>query len=169
MPAHRDSAGIDSDAIVDAVLTASRVLVAVAARSLGDIAEEVTLTQYRTLVVLASRGPQSLAELADAVAVTPPTATRMCDRLIKKGLILRRQDRDDRRLIRLTLAKRGRDLVDEVTRRRRTEIVELVQAVPPDQRAAMVDSLQRLSAAAGEVPEQDWSAGWGFETGGTLP
>lgn len=168
MPATPGSSGIDNDAIVDAVLTASRVLVAVAARSLGDIAEEVTLTQYRTLVVLASRGPQSLAELAEAVAVTPPTATRMCDRLIKKGLILRRQDRDDRRLIRLSLAKRGRDLVDDVTRRRRREIVRLVQAVPPDQRAAMVDSLQRLSAAAGEVPEQDWSAGWGLEMGGQL-
>jgi DNA-binding MarR family transcriptional regulator len=166
MPSSGGPSGVDSDAIVDAVLTASRVLVAVAARSLGDRAEEVTLTQYRTLVVLASRGPQSLAELAEAVAVTSPTATRMCDRLIKKGLIQRRQDRDDRRLIRLTLAKRGQDLVDEVTRRRRMEIVRLVRAVPPDQRAAMVDSLQRLSAAAGEVPEQDWSAGWGLEPDG---
>jgi len=42
----------------------------VAARSLGDVAEEVTLTQYRTLVVLASRGPQSLAALAEAIDVT---------------------------------------------------------------------------------------------------
>ena len=151
---------IDSEAIVDAVLSASRVLVAVAARSLGDVAEEVTLTQYRTLVVLASRGPQSLAELADAVDVTPPTATRMCDRLIKKGLIVRRHERGDRRLIRLTLAKDGRKLVDEVTQRRRTEIVYLMEAIPPDQQAALVDSLQRLTAAAGEVPEQDWSTGW---------
>ena len=77
------------DSVVDAVLTASRVLVAVAARSLADVAEEVTLTQYRTLVVLASRGPQSLAALADAVAVTPSTATRMCDRLVRKGLVAR--------------------------------------------------------------------------------
>jgi DNA-binding MarR family transcriptional regulator len=92
----------------------------------------------------------------------------MCDRLIKKGLVVRRNDRGDRRLVHLTLAKRGRDLVDEVTQRRRAEIVELVRAVPEDQRAAMVDSLQRLSAAAGEVPEQDWSAGWGLETDGNL-
>jgi len=166
MPTHAAPAGVDSDAIVDAVLTASRVLVAVAARSLGDIAEEVTLTQYRTLVVLASRGPKSLVELAEAVAVSPPTATRMCDRLIKKGLVVRGNDSGDRRLVRLTLAERGRDLVDEVTQRRRREIVELVAAVPEDQRVAMVDSLQRLAAAAGEVPEQDWSAGWGLETGG---
>ena len=151
---------IDSEAIVDAVLSASRVLVAVAARSLGDVAEEVTLTQYRTLVVLASRGPQSLAELADAVDVTPPTATRMCDRLIKKGLIVRRHERGDRRLIRLTLAKGGREFVDAVTQRRRSEIAHLMEAIPRDQQAALVDSLQRLTAAAGEVPEQDWSAGW---------
>jgi DNA-binding MarR family transcriptional regulator len=154
------SLAIDNEAIVDAVLTASRVLVAVAARSLGDVAEEVTLTQYRTLVVLASRGPQSLAELADAVDVTPPTATRMCDRLIKKGLVVRRHERGDRRLIRLTLANEGRELVDAVTQRRRTEISHLMEAIPLDQQAALVDSLQRLTAAAGEVPEQDWSTGW---------
>src|SRR5271156_2126171 len=154
------STRIDSEEIVDAVLSASRVLVALAARSLGDVAEEVTLTQYRTLVVLASRGPQSLAELAEAVDVTPPTATRMCDRLVKKGLIMRRHHRGDRRLIRLTLAKNGRELVDAVTQRRRTEIAHLMAAVPLDQQTALVDSLQRLSAAAGEVPEQDWSTGW---------
>lgn len=43
------------DSMVDAVLSASRVLVAIAARSLADAGEEVTLTQYRSLVVLASR------------------------------------------------------------------------------------------------------------------
>jgi hypothetical protein len=37
----------ESVVVVDAVLTASRVLVAVAARSLADVADEVTLTQYR--------------------------------------------------------------------------------------------------------------------------
>jgi len=148
------------DLIVDAVLSASRVLVAVAARSLGDVAEEVTLTQYRTLVVLASRGPQSLAALAEAVDVTPPTATRMCDRLIRKGLIVRRHDRVDRRLIRLTLAEKGHELVAEVTDRRRAEIADLLEAIPSEQQAALVDSLQRLTAAAGEVPEQDWSTGW---------
>jgi DNA-binding MarR family transcriptional regulator len=148
------------DSIVDAVLTASRVLVAIAARSLGDLADEVTMTQYRTLVVLASRGPQSLAALAEAAGVTSPTATRMCDRLVRKGLISRRHDRGDRRLVRLSLAEKGRDLVAAVTERRRAEIARLLEAVPTEQQAGLVDSLQRLAAAAGEVPEQDWSTGW---------
>ena len=78
-------AATGDDAMVDAVLTASRVLVAVAARSLADAGEEVTLTQYRSLVVLASRGPQSVAALAEAVAVTPPTASRLPSASCAKG------------------------------------------------------------------------------------
>jgi len=150
----------DQENVVDAVLSASRVLVALAARSLGDVAEEVTLTQYRTLVVLASRGPQSLAALAEAVDVTPSTATRMCDRLVRKGLIGRRHERSDRRLIRLSLTRTGRGLVDAVTERRRKEIAQLLSAIPEGKQIDLVDSLQRLAAAAGEVPEQDWSLGW---------
>ncbi len=160
MPVTRDRTGVEHEAIVDAVLSASRVLVAVAARSLGDVAEEVTLTQYRTLVVLASRGPQRLAALAEALDVTPPTATRMCDRLFRRGLVVRRHERDDRRTIRLTLSDTGQALVHAVTERRRAEIARLLQAIPRSQQSALVDSLQRLTAAAGEVPEQDWSTGW---------
>jgi DNA-binding MarR family transcriptional regulator len=148
------------DHLVDAVLSASRVLVAIAARSLADVGEEVTLTQYRSLVVLASRGPQGVAALAEAVSVTPPTASRMCDRLVKKGLVTRRTDRRDRRQVRVALSPGGRRLVDTVTARRRTEIEQLVATIPAESRSGVVDALRHLSETAGEVPEQDWSTGW---------
>ena len=148
------------DSVVDAVLSASRVLVAVAARSLADVAEEVTLTQYRTLVVLASRGPQNLAGLADAVGVAPATATRMCDRLVRKDLIRRRTERDDRRQLRVALTAKGRSLVDAVTGRRRQEIARIMNEIPVEQQAVLVQALGRLASAAGEVPEQDWTTGW---------
>jgi len=148
------------DSVVDAVLSASRVLVAVAARSLADVAEEVTLTQYRTLVVLASRGPQNLAGLADAVGVAPATATRMCDRLVRKDLIRRRTERDDRRQLRVALTAKGRSLVDAVTGRRRQEIARIINEIPVEQQAVLVQALGRLASAAGEVPEQDWTTGW---------
>ncbi len=148
------------DQLVDAVLSASRVLVAIAARSLADVGEEVTLTQYRSLVVLASRGPQGVAALADAVSVTPPTASRMCDRLVRKGLVTRRTDRRDRRHVRIALSQGGRRLVDAVTARRRHEIEQLVASIPPESRSGVVVALRHLNETAGEVPEQDWSTGW---------
>ena len=75
MEVNPKTVGAGQESVVDAVLNASRVLVAIAARSLADAGEDVTLTQYRSLVVLASRAAE-LAELADAVAVTPPPPHR---------------------------------------------------------------------------------------------
>jgi DNA-binding MarR family transcriptional regulator len=148
------------DAVLEAVLGASRALVAIAARSLADAGEEVTLTQYRSLVVLASRGPQSLGALAELLGVTPPTVSRMCDRLVRKQLILRQADPSDRRQIRVALSARGQRLVEEVTRRRREEIAQLLDSMSAAEQASVATSLQRLSDAAGEVRDQDWSSGW---------
>jgi len=148
------------DPVLESVLSASRALIAIAARSLADAGEEVTLTQYRSLVVLASRGPQSLTALAELLSVKPSTASRMCDRLVRKRLILRRADKGDRRQVRLALSARGDQLVESVTRRRRAEIAELLSAIPRREQAAVAGALQRLADAAGEVREQDWSSGW---------
>ena len=142
------------------MLSASRVLVAIAARSLADAGEEVTLTQYRSLVVLASRGPQTVAALAEAVAVTAPTASRLCDRLVKKGLVRRRTDRNDRRQVRIGLTEAGRQIIDTVSTRRRSEITDLLASMPPKTQRSVATALAQLAKSAGEVPEQDWSTGW---------
>src|SRR5271169_7175019 len=120
----------DRDNLVDAVLGASRALVAVAARSLADLAEDVTLAQYRALVELAARGPQRPADLASALGVDRSTATRMCDRLVRKQLVQRRRISADRRGVRISLTPAGRALVEEVTRRRRIEIAQVLRRMP---------------------------------------
>jgi DNA-binding MarR family transcriptional regulator len=157
---HENDGQSGQDTMVDAVLTASRVLVAIAARSLADAGEEVTLTQYRSLVVLASRGPQSVAALAEALAVTPPTASRLLERLVRKGLVRRRADRHDRRQVRVALTETGRGLIDTVTQRRRDELADLLANISPDAQRSVVAALHELASGAGEVPEQDWSSGW---------
>jgi DNA-binding MarR family transcriptional regulator len=150
----------ERDELVDAVLGSSRALVAVAARSLANVAEDVTLAQYRFLIVLASRGPQRLADLATALAVDRSTATRMCDRLVRKHLVTRRRAQDDRRTVRVSLTPAGAELVAEVSRRRRAEIATIVERMPAADRDAVVVALRAFADAAGEVPEQDWSLGW---------
>ncbi|MST35277.1 MarR family transcriptional regulator, partial [Acidimicrobiaceae bacterium USS-CC1] len=79
----RAPAADDLDTIVDTVLEASRALLAVAARCLNDVAGDVTLIQYRSLVRLCSHGPQSLATLAEAVGVSRSTESRLCERLVR--------------------------------------------------------------------------------------
>src|SRR3954452_25407029 len=76
------------DEVSDAFLNASRALVAVAARSLADVSE-VTLPQYRALVVLARPVTVTVGDLASLLDVHASTATRLCDRVDNKSLIRR--------------------------------------------------------------------------------
>lgn len=141
MPAERD-------AIVDAVVDGSRLLIAIAARSLAEAGGAVTLTQYRSLALLASRGPQGVASLAEALGVTPPTVSRLCDRLVRKGMVRRRTDRHDRRHVRVALTPTGRQLVDAVTQKHRVEIARALGLIDAEGRRSLALTLRELSAAA---------------------
>lgn len=140
------------------MLRASRVLVAVAVRSLAGVDHDVTLAQYRALVVLAGRGPQRPTELADALAVHPSTITRLCDRLVAKRLVQRAESPTNRREVSIRLTPKGRRLVDAVTARRRDEIAAIVARVPSRERATMVRALEVLGEAAGEPADAAWFA-----------
>lgn len=133
---------------------------AVAARSLAAADAEVTLPQYRVLVILAGHGPLALAEVASLLGVNPSTATRMCDRLVRKGLVRRRTPPADRRQVRLSITEAGRQVVADVTDLRRREINRVLRAIRPRHRQGLVESLEAFAQAAGEVPDRDWAVGW---------
>lgn len=148
------------DELVDAALRASRVLVGVAARSLAVLDDDVTLPQYRALVVLAGRGPLNPGTLAEILGVHPSTATRLCDRLIARKLVSRRESATSRREVTVALTRRGRAVVDTVTTARRAELGAVLAHVPRRERSAVVAALMRLGDAAGEPADSAWQLGW---------
>jgi DNA-binding MarR family transcriptional regulator len=152
--------GDELDGVVDGVLRASRALVAVAARSIAEVDDAVTLPQFRTLVALASKGPQKVGALADELGVHASTATRMCDRLARRGLIDRETSLASRREVIVRLTVEGSNLLGRVTEARRRAIRNIVAQVPSRSRTSMIGALQAFSDAAGEVPDQAWAVGW---------
>jgi DNA-binding MarR family transcriptional regulator len=122
----RTSTGADAR-LVDSLAALSRALVGITARTLADLDVDVTLNQLRTIVVLASRGPLRTVDLAAALHVHPSTVTRTCDRLTRRGLVVRHQGATDRRVTWLALTESGKDLVGEVMRRRAAHIRDLLR------------------------------------------
>ena len=153
---------ISADEVTDALLAASTALVAVAARSLSAVAEDVTLPQFRALVVLDADGPLGMTALAGELECSPSAATRLCDRLVRKNLMTRHQRGANRREIEVAVTPAGKKLVSDVRGRRRRQIAKIVDSVAPAKRVAMVDALRAFtdaSVAAG-APAQPWSSGW---------
>ncbi len=145
----------DVTELTSAFLTASRLLVAVAARSLTAAEERVTLRQYRMLVLMAGRGETNLVTLAESLAVNPSTALRMVDRLVDVGFVARRVNPASRREVLLQLTQSGKALVDKVTARRRVEIGALIGKMSARDRAGLIHALRAFAAAGGEYPAED--------------
>jgi DNA-binding MarR family transcriptional regulator len=153
MPTENAAATEDSlDLITDALLTASRLLVAISARSIADVDETITIPQFRTLVILSNQGPMNLATLAGRLGVQPSATGRMVDRLVGVGLIDRHTNPTSRRELLAALTTRGREIVRQVTAHRRDEIARIVEAMPPPERRGLVRALAAFTAAGGEPP-----------------
>ncbi len=152
-----DTAAVEEslDAITDALLTASRLLVAISARSIALVDDTITIPQFRTLVILSNEGPVNLATLAGLLDVQPSTIGRMVDRLVSAGLIDRRAHPTSRRELVAELTARGRRVVQKVTANRRNELARVVEKMPARERRGLVRALAAFTAAGGEPPYID--------------
>lgn len=147
------------------MLAACRVLVSVSAQSMAAVEDVADVTQVRALVVIASRGSVSLGELSEATNIHLTRASRLCDRLVAKGLIDRADDPSNRRQLTLTLTATGHQVVQEVMRRRRGAIQPILDRMTTQmtiqRRADVVSLLREFAAAGGEPSDPDlWAMGW---------
>jgi DNA-binding MarR family transcriptional regulator len=146
---------------IDTVLAACRALVAVSAKSIAAVADVADPVEVRVLVVVCSRGTASLREVADGVGMHVSTASRLCDRMVSKGLLDRENDPDDRRQLALTASSAGADVVRTMMRRRRSALQKILERMTDDGRALLTTALGEFADAAGESREEDlWSLGW---------
>lgn len=145
----------EADDLVSALLLASRVLVAVTARSVASVEDAVTLTQFRALVVIDSHEHTNINRLSEELGVNTSTATRGVDQLVSKGLVDRIQNPHNRREVIVTLTAHGKQLTDAVTERRSDEIRTIVQQMPADRASVMVSALKAFGEAASEpIPDR---------------
>ena len=149
-PRSAGSADEGAGELVGALLTASRLFVAIATRSLAAVDGSLTVPQLRMLVVLDTHGPSSLVRLAERLGVNSSNALRMVERLSAVGMIEKAANPNSRREVRLGLTARGRRVVREATEARRVEIGRIVAAMPTERRGDLVTALRAFTDAAGE-------------------
>jgi DNA-binding MarR family transcriptional regulator len=148
------------DELVPALLRASRALVGVAAQSLAQLPEDVSLGQFRALVLLAEHGTMTVGALATHLGSHPSTATRLLDRLVAKKMVIRRPSEADRREMNITLAAAGRRTVDRVSSMRTTELARIAAEIAPVRRRTVLDGMALFADAAGELAAESWALGW---------
>jgi DNA-binding MarR family transcriptional regulator len=124
---------------------ATRDLVGVALRSVADL--EVSLSQFRLLVVVRELGRPSSTRCAQALGVVGSSITRLADRLDASGHLVRMPDPDNRSVVVLELTEAGRRVVEQVTTSRRRQLGQALDHLEPHERATCVAALAKLHDA----------------------
>lgn len=141
---------MDDEELVEAISAASRALVGLAARSIAETGVDLTLPQYRALVVLATRGPQRMSALAAHLGLSPSSTTRLVERLERKDFAARRPSLESRREVAVEATADGQRQIDEVMEHRKRAIAAALEPIDRPTREAMLVAFQTFAQATGE-------------------
>lgn len=71
----------------------------------------VPLAQLKSLLIISSKNDINSHALAENLGVTPGNITRIIESLVEQGLVVRKQNTEDRRVIYLTATDKGKELI----------------------------------------------------------
>lgn len=101
--------------------------------------------EYRVLVALyAQGGTGSPRELCAALAQSPANLTRICDTLVRRGLVSRSLDAQDRRRMQLTLRTTGQRLLDKLIPAMSERVDQAFDGISAAEKKRLLASLTRL-------------------------
>jgi DNA-binding MarR family transcriptional regulator len=97
------------------------------------LTSDITVAQLRVLLVLYTRGPSRMSAIASFIGVAISTTTSIVDNLVKKGLVTRSDDPEDRRLVICELSVEGQALINRLWMLSRGQIEKLLQGLTLEQ------------------------------------
>lgn len=115
-------------------------------------AQGVTVAEWVMLRALYAGAPQAPTRLAEAMGMTKGAITKLADRLIAKGLTVRRQSTEDARAQTLALTPAGTRLVPRLAALADANDAEFFAALSAAERKALDQMLRKLAAGLGKSP-----------------
>lgn len=132
------------------MLDTARVFAGITAESIAQTNIAFTLPQLRVLVLASENEPLSASAVASALDIHLSNASRLCDRLVRAGMLDRRDRPDNRRQIELTLTQEGRHQLELVEAHRRQVFAKILRRLSAEDQRTLQAALQLLLAAANE-------------------
>jgi DNA-binding MarR family transcriptional regulator len=113
-------------------------------RMVGEL--ELSLSQLKLLMILDRDGERTLKDLAEALVLSLPAASRAVDGLVKRKMVVRREDVDDRRQKRVAISAKGSGVIGRLNQARLVAIQQALENLTTDERATLAGALAPLFA-----------------------
>jgi DNA-binding MarR family transcriptional regulator len=106
----------------------------------------LTFVQMKVLVELQNPADEldTVTALADKLGISAASASRSADGMVRKKLVTRVEDADDRRVKRLALTAEGQRLADRIISARLAGLEEFTDSLASDERQKLEAALEAL-------------------------
>jgi DNA-binding MarR family transcriptional regulator len=122
----------------------------------------LSLIHLNVLALLEVEGPLSMSKLAEALDVSVASATGIVDRMEQRGLVERRHDLADRRVVVVHGAPGGAKVFEDIDEHRRTGLAKLLSRLTDAELSGLLAGHRALRVArAAAVAERDARAAEG--------
>lgn len=111
-------------------------------------ASELSLLQMASLLLLDDGVERGVKEMAGRLGRSLSATSRLLEQLVKRGLVTRREDPEDRRARRVALSPAGRELLAALIERRAEAQLQLMEALTPEEREHVARGMTLLAEAA---------------------
>ena len=119
----------------------------------NDADHAVTLGQMEAMMLLHEAAESlTMGELADALGMTPSSASQLVERLVRLGLVERLREEDDRRVVRVVVTTGARRKFDAMLRVRLRALEQLTAALSDPELRTLVELLQKLGSPVAVQP-----------------
>jgi DNA-binding MarR family transcriptional regulator len=106
---------------------------------------ELTLQEIRTLRMLAHTGSMIMSDLAISLAIPISTATRLVDRLVVKGVVLRKRSSGDKRVVHVELSQEGKKRERTLFTSRLATARDFLVRLSPGEREMLVELMEKMT------------------------
>ncbi len=94
---------------------------------------DMTVAQLRVLLLLHTEGPSRMSSIAATLGIAVSTATGIIDNLVKKELVSRRADTEDRRVVICVLSPKGQAVINSIWIYGQLQMKKLLNGLSPEQ------------------------------------
>ena len=105
---------------------------------------DLSLAQLNLIIAVRGKGEVTLSELAEILAVSPPSVSVMVERLVEKGMLVRERATGDRRKVVIHISPDANQHIAAMEERMIATFVELVENVGPETAGKWYEVLERV-------------------------
>ncbi len=120
----------------------------------GMAKEQLTEVQLSCIKYVAVHCEPSIGEIANGLSISNAASAKLVDRLVRKKLLTREEDPQDRRVLKIKLTARGQELLADIERIEEIQFKDILERMSIKEREALEIGLVSFLKAALQSPEQ---------------